>query len=561
MVLRKPSPKTAALAALLLGALYLRFRGLCWGWPGVYDADAPHIVNLALYFGSGDLNPHIFKYPTLWPYLLSAVYGGGFLLGLLAGAWNGVAEFGAHFVRHPADFHVAARFVTAVLSVLGVWAVWKAAREAGSDGLWAAALAAFLPVLVEMAHTPKADTILFLFSALSWCAALKLRREKTARNAAFAGVWAGLAMSSQYTAASLALLPICACLLAKSEEYSAAYFKQALKLVLISAGCALFMVFLTSPYIFLAYREFLASMADMSGELAVVRAAHPRAQVLAALAFNIFFYAGTGSVAFLAALAGFAQEWRKHVPRALFFALPCLFHFALLANHPYGGWLRFLIPVLPGIIILSGVGAEWAYSKKPVRAMAVLLAALLLGPGLWRSMALVRDFTLPDTRLEAADWLKQNLPPGAALLLDQEHDSPQLPMSKEQAQGLLARTSGAGHPKKKYYELMVNSHPGGGYRIYRIERSAADLESRPEHVRWSNSARDMLDIKSGLSALNAAGVDAVVLSSHGVNPERRPEYAAFLMQLRASWTLAVKFSPGKKARGPELEIYLRNKRA
>jgi len=561
MAFRTPSPKTAALAALLLGALYLRFRGLCWGWPGVFDADAPHIVNLAVYFGSGDLNPHIFKYPTLWPYLLSAVYGAYFIGGLLLGAWNGVAAFGAHFVWHPADFHVAARIVTASLSTLAVWAVWRSARAAGSDGLWAAAIAAFLPVLVEVAHTPKADTILFLFSALAWGAALKLQRERTVRNAAFSGMWVGLAMSSQYTAAALALLPVCACLLVKPEEYNSAYLKQAAKLVLISAASALLMVFMTSPYIFLARHEFMASMADMSGELAAVRAAHPRLQVLGALSFNIFFYAGTASAAFLAALLGFAAEWRKAAPRALLFAVPCLVHFALLANHPYGGWMRFLIPALPGLIILSGLGAQELYEKKPSRALAIALAALLLAPGLWRSMAFARDFSLPDTRLEAAAWLEHNLPAGTAILLDQEHDSPQLPMSAEQAKSLLERTTAAGHPKKRYYELMANSHPGGGYKIYRIERSAADLESRPEHVRWSNSARDMVDIKPGLSALEAAGIEAVVLSSHGINPERRPEYAAFLEQLKSRWRLAAKFSPGEKSRGPELEIYVRNKGA
>jgi len=511
-----------------LGAAYVRFRGSCWGWPGVFDADAPHVVNLAVYFGSGDFNPHIFKYPTLWPYLLSAAYGAYYLAGLVSGAWHGVAQFGAQFVWHTANFHVVARLLTAALSLLAVWVVWRAAREAGGGGLWAAGIAAFTPVLAELAHTPKADTILFLFSALAWRAAMKLQDEKNWRNAALCGLWIGLALSSQYTAAALVFLPFCAVFTGRREGWSVA-----LRLVLIAALCAFAAVLATSPYIFIAHNEFSASMADMSRELAIVREAHPRWQVARALAVNVLFYAGAGSLAFLAALAGFALVWRTSVSRFLLYLLPCLLHLLLLVNHPYGGWLRFLIPVLPAFIVLSGIGAEHIYSKKQVPAVAALLALLLIGPGLWRSCALAQDFALPDTRLRAAAWISKNLPSGAKLLLDQEHDSPQLPMAKEQAEALLERTRAAGHPKSKYYELMSQSHPGGGYKIYRIERSAADLESRPEHVRWSNSARDMVDVRSGLDALSRLGIDAVVLSSHGLDPVRRPEYAAFVGQLRA----------------------------
>ncbi|NLO92398.1 MAG: glycosyltransferase family 39 protein [Elusimicrobia bacterium] len=555
MVFRTP-PKSALIAAVALGAAYVRLRGIWWGWPGVFDADAPHIVNLAVYFGSGDLNPHIFKYPTLWPYLLSGVYGAWFLIGWLAGLWHNASAFGAHFVWHNADFHVAARYFTAAVSLAGVLAVWRASEETGRRTVWAAAIAAFMPVLADMAHTPKADTILFLFSALSWHAALRMQREKTVRNAVWAGVWVGLAMSSQYTAAPLALLPVCAAFAGGTLEPGRFY--GAFRLALVSAGCAFAALALTSPYIFLSPHEFLASLADMSRESALMRLAHPRVQVCGALGFNILFYAGTGSAAFLAALAGFARQWKISVPRALVFAVPCLAHILILANHPYGGWLRFLMPVLPAFILLSASALD-ELPDNPRPALAYLLALLVLGPGIWGSFSLARRYALPDTRLLAASWIEGNIRRGTGILLDQEHASPPLAMSRRQAEELLARTSAAGHPKKKYYQLMAQSHPGGGYRIYRIERSASDLESRPEHVKWSNSARDVLNVGAGLAGLEAGKIETVVLSSYGIDPARCPEYAPFIGQLQSQWRLAAEFRPGENMNGPALQIYTRKK--
>ena len=64
-----------ALFAVLFFAVALRLIGIGYGLPAVFNSDEPHIVNTAVSFGSGDFNPHRFKYPTLWMYLLFFVYG------------------------------------------------------------------------------------------------------------------------------------------------------------------------------------------------------------------------------------------------------------------------------------------------------------------------------------------------------------------------------------------------------------------------------------------------------------------------------------------------------
>ena len=53
------------LVGVALVAVVLRLLGICWGLPHLYNADEPHIVNLAVSFGGGSLKPYAFKYPTL----------------------------------------------------------------------------------------------------------------------------------------------------------------------------------------------------------------------------------------------------------------------------------------------------------------------------------------------------------------------------------------------------------------------------------------------------------------------------------------------------------------
>ncbi|MBF0254446.1 MAG: hypothetical protein HQL11_04910 [Candidatus Omnitrophica bacterium] len=70
--------------------LVLRLAGLRFG---LFHADEPIVVNHALAYGTGDLNPHFFCIPPLVSYLLAGIYGLAFLWGTLWGASGGVADF------------------------------------------------------------------------------------------------------------------------------------------------------------------------------------------------------------------------------------------------------------------------------------------------------------------------------------------------------------------------------------------------------------------------------------------------------------------------------------
>src|SRR5438093_3570673 len=63
---------------LLLGlfvvvGLLARVWSVSYGLPDLYHPDEPRIVERAVRFHAGDLNPHFFNWPSLYMYLLSGV--------------------------------------------------------------------------------------------------------------------------------------------------------------------------------------------------------------------------------------------------------------------------------------------------------------------------------------------------------------------------------------------------------------------------------------------------------------------------------------------------------
>ena len=76
------------LVLILLLGFSLRFVASWFGLPHLYHADEPIVVNHALAYGAGDLNPHFFKIPPLVSYLLCGVYGIFYLLGHWAGKFS-----------------------------------------------------------------------------------------------------------------------------------------------------------------------------------------------------------------------------------------------------------------------------------------------------------------------------------------------------------------------------------------------------------------------------------------------------------------------------------------
>ena len=533
------------LAAVLLVAAAPRLIGLGYGLPLVYNADEPHVVNVAVSL-AGSLRPFSFKYPTLWPMLLAFSYGVWFVFWSGFGLLRGTIDFAARYAFAPTGFFLIARALAAAAQMLGLVVIAREELRADHKR-WAygALVLAFSPTLVELAHAAKPDSLMFLFSAAATIAALRHQRDGTQGPLWFSAFCAGLMCSTQYTAAPAVLVVPLAWLLCAKGPGPLRW--------LFAAGLVAALGFiLGTPYALVEPSRFAADLA-YNGELG--KLLHYDAwESVRLVAGNLATFGGEGSPAGLAALIGLAIAFRKDPKRALLLSVPVILYFGVLTTSFNGGVTRYLMGAYPFLALLAGEGLSWLGGETASRR--TLVAVLVLAPGLAMSWRQDAEMLLPDTRAQATQWLARTAAPGQTLLLDQPHSGPMAVMAKEQCLELAARAEKNGSPRARLFRAMALRHPGGGYRIYRIQRAPKDLWSAPRHVAQTQADGDFLDVRPGLDTARAARVDWVVTSSFGADPRRVRELATFFAELGAQAELVQEFpsEPGRTT-GPWLRIW------
>ena len=537
------------LGLALLAAVLLRLIAIDYGLPNTFNADEPHLVNTAVAFGGGSLSPYSFKYPTLWPYLLFFCYGLFFVLWSGFGFLHTVTQFIGLYAWQPTAFYLIGRILSAAFSLAALY--WLARLEADEHPAgtlkpwpWAALLLAFCPVLIELAHSCKPDSLMFFWVCAGWYWALRIYQKGSSRAYWWCGLSLGLGLSSQYTAApTLLLLPL-AHLLSRLKPKPWKAFGQ-------GAAAAVLGFLAGSPYVLLDFPKFWTSVSEMNylylfsdGDQGAVRRT---------ILFNMATFAGEGSLAIVFVLGGLGLLLRRDPRKALLLFAPIAAYFAVLAHNPDGGWMRYLAGCFPGLALLASEGLRSLAGR---RKTFIAAAALTLAPGVVFCSLYVRDLRLPDTRTLVEGWIKTNVPAGSVILLDLPHTGPRLDMTQEQSQELWPRTEAAGSPRARLFKAMAATHPGGGYRLYRIQRSAKDLWTAPRLVSRSQADSDSLDLRGGLDLARAARVEYVVLSGFGAGPERAPELTSFFSELSREGELVMEFLPEPgRIYGASMRVY------
>lgn len=539
------SPGTWTLLGVLAAAAALRLVGLSYGLPHVYNADEPHIVNMAVSLAGGP-RPYSFKYPTLWPEVLAAAYGAWFVFWSGFGLLRGALAFAAEYAFKPTGFYLIGRFLAA-FAQLAALALIARLERAGDSKRWAygAALLAFSPTLVELAHSVKPDSFMLLLVAGATAAALRHQQNGRRGWLLASAFLAGLACSTQYTAVPAGLIVPLAWLLCEKGPGPLSWLVQAGLMSLLGFA-------LGTPFAFIDHARFVSDWSDYAdlGRLEP----HDAVETAKAILKNAWCFAGEGSLGGAAALLGLGFGLKRGWRRALLLFLPVAGYAAALSVSFNGGVSRYLLGAFPMLALLAADGLA-ALGGRPVWRNGLALA-LVLAPGLYLSGRYDAALLLPDTRAQAAQWLAENVPAGSTLLLDQPHAGPFAIMTKEQCEELAERAERNGSPRARLFRAMAAMHPGGGYRIYRIQRGARDLFSAPRQVALSQADGDFLDVRPGLDVARAARVDYAVTSSFGADPRRARELASFFSELVAQADFVREFpsEPGVTA-GPWLRVY------
>ena len=173
----------AAFLAVVALAAVLRFLYLGSGVPAAVASDEPFLMERVFaMMTTGDFNPRVYDYPTLYVYMQTALASVRFLVGTLRGEWFSLAEVTA------TDFYLWGRALTALLGTLTVVVAWRIGRRLGpAAGLWAAAFLAVNPQHVRESHFALTDVPMTFFVTLTLLLSVRAAEIPALRSFAAAG--------------------------------------------------------------------------------------------------------------------------------------------------------------------------------------------------------------------------------------------------------------------------------------------------------------------------------------------------------------------------------------
>jgi 4-amino-4-deoxy-L-arabinose transferase-like glycosyltransferase len=362
---------------------------------------------------SGDFNPHFFDYPGLYLYLQATVIVVRFLAGASAGAWSSLAQVSDY------DFYLWGRALTAAFGTATVYLVYLAGTRWGTrQALLAAAVFAVLPIHVRESHFVLTDVPMTFFVALALVLALRALELGSASAFAWAGVAAGLAAGTKYTAWVSILMPVVAAVSVTAPLRA----RWHLALAALAGFFAAF--FLVAPYTLLDLPAFL----DGFGRLA---AGVPRRAALGTPGWEIylkhlrnamgwpgFLLAGAGFVLLVVRLVG--GPGRAKCAVVLVF-LP-VFWFMIVDRTLI--FARYLLPAMPFVCLLTAVAVVAAVDRvgripvsRAIRTalFVVLIAAALVQPAI-NSASFDREMGRQQTYAVAIGWINEHVQPGARVI-------------------------------------------------------------------------------------------------------------------------------------------------
>ncbi len=408
---------------VLIAAFVIRILNIRFGYPLQTHADEPVLVEAALdIVNTGDLNPHIFLYPSLTIYLQALI----FFLIQLPDRLFGLQLLPGQVV----DYYVYARALTVLFSTATIYIVYEIGRRL--FGTWTG-LGAMVFLSVSSAHVMNGyfatvDTPTAFWASLACLMAVMIYTgsERKLWQYLAGGICVGLATGSKYTAC-LSVLPILV-----AHAYHARLGEKWLDKNVIVALLAIPVVFLiTTPYALLDFNTFFNE-----GLLFQSKAytSHTGYESETTTSFRLYlshlYSEGYGEVATLLALTGLmALLFRKRLEALLLMSFP-LALFLLLGSYKVY-FSRNILPVIPVMALLSGYGftsildlsaklrSSFSLNSSGYRyaasGLAVLLVFFCVKNQIAEDMRAIRANTLPDTRWVSLQWIERNIPAGTRI--------------------------------------------------------------------------------------------------------------------------------------------------
>lgn len=411
-----------ALLLILVGAAAIRIHGAGFGLPDLNDPDEPLFMMTAFDMLRGPtLNPGWFGHPaTLTFYcigLISLLVGG---LGIVTGQFADVDGFASAVYADPAILFLPARLFFVACGVICVLLIYRLGRKIGGVrlGLLAAALLAVNAVHIEYSQLIRTDVQASVFMLLCTLSSWNIYRHGRLRDCLLAGLFLGLGIATKWPTAIIALSPLAAI---GWLGWQARDGSWAVRSALAFGITGMVTLLIVSPFLLL---DFSTVMANLAGE---ARSVHPGATGSGFFG-NIGWYVGGpllrsfGVVGLVLAGVGLvAMLWRRR-DVAIAVSPGFVVMFAVLCAGALV-WERWTVPILPFLALAVAwaicAGMDWLRARMGHRLPGLELVVLVLIAMPMGQAALAGQAErLNDTRQAAAQWIRDNAPPGSTVLVE-----------------------------------------------------------------------------------------------------------------------------------------------
>ncbi len=410
----------------MVAAGWLRWPGVVAAYPYLTYVDEGHLLHpVRDLLATGKWNPAVNAYPEL---PTRGIATAARLLAPLAGRLpfappvaQAQARMNYYDVVEPPELVLLARGISWLLSLGTVLLVGALGQRLGGPpaaavSLWAAAL---IPALVARGALATVDAYATFFTVAA-VVALPLARRRLLASALLAGVCAGMAVISKYTA-GVAIPAVIAGLLALPETG----WKERLRAALAAAGGAVLAVAVLMPSTWRESGAILARLRDHSQGYDSKVTPSIWHQAVTSQEFDLP-QVGAPELGWLflaAALAGLVLMLARRHSRPLGVAIAALslMMVGLSVSYTYQ-MFRNVLPVAALACAAVGLATGWLGDRlgRPYTTAALTATALALlyaGPAL----ALARNRReLVDSRQQSVDWLRENRRTTQPLLITDE---------------------------------------------------------------------------------------------------------------------------------------------
>jgi hypothetical protein len=526
----------AGLIVILGLGLALRLVGLAYGLPAIYNPDEVAIMNRALAFATGDLNPHNFVYPTFYFYALFAWEALFFAVGRLFGLFDSLAAFQREFFVDPSRLFLAGRALTVALGVATAAAVYRFASRLFDvrTGLLAALFLAVAPIAVRDAHYVKHDVPVTLLIVLTMAVLARLTSDTARRRRTgawlLAGALAGLAMSTHYYAVFVVVPVAVAALLAVPDPSEP--LARRLRWLVVAGAAATIAFVAGSPFLVAEPATFLRD-ATANREIVIDRVTTD-AGAFGSLGryFEIVGAEAAGRVVPVLALVGAVMALAGNRRRALFLlAFPVPFLLFLANTFPAS---RYLNPLLPFLVVLAAYPLSWltSWGIRGLGVAFVVAFAAAYDAGA-ESLRHGEFFRQIDTRTLALEYVERAIPPGSSILV-QPYSVPLRPSREGLVEALKTHLGSESKASIKFQlQLALEPYPSPAYRTIYLGTGGLDVDK-------IYVAQDAFEPARSLAPLRALAVEYAILKRYN---EPDPSLRALDNALTREGRLIASFAP------------------